>query len=115
VSDTTGDAIYSAAGIIGSLTFMKNTHYTRPADLLADEGFLAWYHHTDETKVKEWNEWIADNLFNQVIAEEAVYLLGRAGIEDAGITDKQIREAAKYFIQRIVETEKQTNLVELSK
>jgi hypothetical protein len=55
------------------------------------------------------------NFFNQRLAEEAIFLLGRAGIEEPGITDDQIKEAAKYFINAIVENEKRVSIPRLMK
>ena len=82
--------------------FMKNTNYTRPRDLLADDDFFAWYYHTNDQKVAEWNDWIRQDVLNQHLAEEAVYLLVRSNIEEDNITDAQIKELTKSFISTIV-------------
>jgi len=85
---------------------MKNTKYTNPEDLLADKSFIAWYFHTNEKDVQEWNRWIATGILNRHLATDAVYLLGRRSIENNGITDKQIKAMAKHFINSIVELQK---------
>ena len=88
---------------------MKNTNYTQPWDLLADDDFFAWYYHTEDKKVEAWNDWIRKDLFNQHLAEEAVYLLVRSNIEEDDITDAQIKELTKSFINTIVAKKKQVN------
>jgi putative ABC transport system permease protein len=50
--------------------------YTTIEQLLADDGFLAWYRQTDPEQVKTWNEWIAASDTNSLLAKEAVQLLG---------------------------------------
>jgi hypothetical protein len=85
---------------------MKNTEYTNPEDLLTDIGFIAWYYHSNEKDVHEWNKWIATGLLNRHLAADAVYLLARRNIENSGITDHQIKLMAKHFINSIVGLQK---------
>jgi len=43
--------------------------------LLADDGFMAWYHRNDEKQVAIWHKWIAESEQNRLLAEEAVLFL----------------------------------------
>jgi ABC-type antimicrobial peptide transport system permease subunit len=50
-------------------------NHTTVEQLLADEGFVAWYRHTDEQEIERWNHWIAASPENQLLAEEAIQWL----------------------------------------
>ncbi len=68
-------------------------NYTTVEQLLADEGFLAWYRHADEKEVDRWNQWIAATPENQLLAEEAVqWLITFNSLEE--------REAAETFLPK---------------
>ncbi|MHA4806941.1 hypothetical protein ACX0G9_02480 [Flavitalea flava] len=46
-------------------------HYTTIEELLLDDGFLAWYHKSDEEQERKWKEWITANEPNLLLAQEA--------------------------------------------
>ena len=61
-------------------------NYTTVEQLLADEGFLAWYRHTDEQEIERWNQWIAASRENQQLAEEAVqWLITLNSLEESNV------------------------------
>jgi ABC-type antimicrobial peptide transport system permease subunit len=50
-------------------------HYTTVEELLMDDGFLAWYHLSNDAQVKSWDAWIAASDENRRLARAAVETL----------------------------------------
>jgi hypothetical protein len=80
---------------------MENIKYKTAEELLMDESFLLWYHHTDNEAVRLWNEWIAADPRHRLLADEAVLLLSRIDLKEKGITDTQINTAADRLMRAI--------------
>jgi hypothetical protein len=69
-------------------------NYQTVEQLLADDGFLAWYHQTDDNQVATWNAWIASDEENRLLAAEAVLFLKELKL----LEDEKIGKAYKKDI-----------------
>lgn len=49
--------------------------FTTVESLLMDDGFLAWYHLSDDRQVRRWDAWIAKSEEHRKLAREAVRML----------------------------------------
>jgi ABC-type antimicrobial peptide transport system permease subunit len=77
-------------------------NYTTVEQLLADEGFLAWYRHTDEQEIDRWNQWIAASPENQLLAEEAVqWLITFNSLEESNVMTGFLEEDKDALFQKI--------------
>jgi len=65
---------------------IRNMNYTTVEQLLMDNGFLAWYYHTDKKERDRWDQWIAASPANRLLAEEATrWLAHLAQLEDNNV------------------------------
>jgi ABC-type antimicrobial peptide transport system permease subunit len=77
-------------------------NYTTVEQLLMDNGFLAWYYHTDEKATEKWNQWIAASPENQLLAEQATrWLASLASLEDRELKQTFSLEDNEALWQRI--------------
>lgn len=65
--------------------------YKAIEELLADDGFLAWYYKTDQRQIAIWNAWIAESDRHRLLAEGAAFFLQDFSlIEDGSAKDEAI-------------------------
>ena len=79
-------------------------NYTTVEELLAGEGFMAWFHRTDKTEIEKWDKWIAERTEHQQVASEAVRFLKRILLvkEKDEITGDQARTMFDRILDSIV-------------
>jgi len=87
---------------------MNKINYTTVEELLMDDGFLAWYHQTDETEVYKWNRWIDADPEHQRLANEAIHLLKLILLvkEKVEVTEQQIKASFNRIENAIAAYEK---------
>lgn len=77
-------------------------NYTTMEELLMDDGFLAWYHQSDESVMDKWNEWIGASPEHGHLAEEAVHLLQIILLaeEKVVVTEQEITEGLSIILDK---------------
>jgi hypothetical protein len=80
--------------------------YTTIADLLTDDGFLAW-HLSNDKDDQFWNTWIAEKPGHAALAKQAVQLLSVITNPDAKkIPDHGIHSSFDRLLKKIMKQEK---------
>jgi|HubBroStandDraft_1064217.scaffolds.fasta_scaffold176962_2 hypothetical protein len=63
--------------------------YPSIEELLADEGFLAWYFGTDEVEVARWTRWICASDEHAELARQAYDFLQSLEVEDRTVVTEE--------------------------
>ncbi|TDW95804.1 ABC transporter permease [Dinghuibacter silviterrae] len=73
--------------------------YTTVEELLMDDGFLAWYHLSDDKQIEFWDAWIASSEEHRALARAAVQTLQYLQFRPQ--TQKNLQEKADQIWDRI--------------
>jgi len=76
------------------------------ADLLTDDGFLAWQLKNDETEAQEWQNWMDRNPENAELVNQAIQLLSvLASMKEKKISDYQVNASFDRLMKKITRRE----------
>jgi len=81
--------------------------YNTIADLLTDDGFLAWYLKINDRYEQAWNRWINENRTHAQLAKKAVQLLSVImSPETDEVPQQQINASFDRLYNKIIHLEK---------
>ena len=76
--------------------------YTTIADLLTDDGFLAWYLKKNDRKEQVWNKWIAEKPEHAELANRAVQVLSvLIDPEEEKLSNQQINASFDKLLKKL--------------
>jgi hypothetical protein len=79
-----------------------NKRYTTIADLLADDGFMAWHLKKNDRHEQTWNKWIAEKPEHAELANRAVQVLSVLIIpEEEKLSNQQIKASFDRLLKKI--------------
>ena len=81
--------------------------YTTIADLLTDDGFLAWHLKKNDRRLQTWNKWIAENPEHAALANQAEQLLSvLINPEEEKLSNQQVNASFDRLLKKIVNKKK---------
>jgi hypothetical protein len=85
---------------------INNKKYTSIADLLMDDGFLAWHFKKDHSNDTKWNEWVASNSENAQLANQAAKLLTVfIELKERKLSEYQVNASFDRLFKKIIKKE----------
>ena len=80
--------------------------YTSIADLLTDDGFLAWQLKKDDRYNAAWDEWVAANPDNAELADQAAQLLNVIiDLKERKLSEYQVNASVERLLKKIIKEE----------
>ncbi|MFL9485118.1 FecR family protein [Chitinophagaceae bacterium LWZ2-11] len=70
-----------------------NKKFLTVEELIEDEGFLKWFHQSDEQSIQQWEQWKDESPENHALLNEAVQLLSAIQFKEPEISDQQVNDA----------------------
>ena len=84
----------------------NNKNYTSIADLLTDDGFLAWQLKKDDSQNADWNEWMAANPENEQLVKQAAQLLHVfIDLKERKLSEYQVNASFDRLFKKIIKKE----------
>jgi len=80
--------------------------YTTIADLLTDDGFLAWHLRKDDRYDLIWNEWVAEDSEHAQLANQAAQVLSVfIGLKTQKLSEYQVNACFNRLLKKIIKKE----------
>lgn len=95
-----------AGNKVNHLKVTNKKDYTTIADLLTDDGFLAWQLKKDDSYDADWNEWVAANPENARLANQAAHVLNVfIDLKERKLSEYQVNASFDRLFKKIIKKE----------